>query len=407
MFQHIVTFLKAYHLKTDFLKQEMDRFIEQFKPREQWLLTEFIYGIIRNQILIDSVIDQRTKKIKQRERILLQIGIYGILFQDTTKDGILVNDLIRYVKKYIRGKEGFFNAVLRGVTADRNMILIEAEKNPELFYSIPEDFATYLKLIPSKWIQKIYRRSVIPPHYYFRVTRKGLAFSSALEQYRFFDQIYQLPRGGIGPIKEALEQGWCQIQDISAQLSCHLLDIQESDRVLELCAAPGTKTSLLAEQAATVMAIELNPHKVERLQIALKPYPNVSVVTQDARTPIRDQFDKVLIDPPCSALGTLGKYPEKKYLFDLRNIDCYPAIQLGILENGFASLKSGGELIYVVCTFTPDETEGVIDTFLSTHKNAIEVDFTTPESDFSGSRFYSIDHYDGDFFFICKIKKQL
>jgi 16S rRNA (cytosine967-C5)-methyltransferase len=143
------------------------------------------------------------------------------------------------------------------------------------------------------------------------------------------------------------------------------------------------------------------------MKLDLLNYQSIDSINKDASKPLREKnFDKIMIDAPCSALGTISKNPDKKYKFDLTEINNYSQIQLEILNNGFKHLKKGGELIYVVCTFTKEETTNVIDEFLKQNNDAKEVEFTTFDNKFTGKRLNTEMFYDGDIFFIAKIKKE-
>jgi 16S rRNA (cytosine967-C5)-methyltransferase len=174
-----------------------------------------------------------------------------------------------------------------------------------------------------------------------------------------------------------LQEGWVQVQDEAAQFISVLLDPQLGERVLDLCAAPGGKTTHLAQlmdNQGEIMAIDVSQAKLGLLQENCRRLgiTIVKTVTHDATTPLPfppGSFDRVLVDVPCTGLGTLRRNPDGKWRVKEADIPRLQQIQGKILTQAATMVKEGGVLVYSTCTMTSEENEGVIDVFLSERKD--------------------------------------
>jgi 16S rRNA (cytosine967-C5)-methyltransferase len=154
------------------------------------------------------------------------------------------------------------------------------------------------------------------------------------------------------------------IQDEGSQLIALLLG--HGRLMLDCCAAPGGKTRILADRSpqATVVAAELHPHRAA-LMSRLVPLANVRVICADARNlPFAAQFDRILVDAPCTGTGTLARNPEIKWRLKPEDISRLHAYQIEILNAATQKLAPGGQLLYSTCSLEPEENEAVIDGFL-------------------------------------------
>jgi 16S rRNA (cytosine967-C5)-methyltransferase len=139
------------------------------------------------------------------------------------------------------------------------------------------------------------------------------------------------------------------------------------ERILDCCAAPGSKTSLLArrDQNAKVYATELHPHRARLLQ-SLSRLPNVHVIAADARSlPFSSAFDRILADVPCSGTGTLARNPEIKWRLQSRDLLDLQARQVAILKSALRQLASTGQLVYSTCSLEREENEDVVEATLA------------------------------------------
>jgi len=181
-----------------------------------------------------------------------------------------------------------------------------------------------------------------------------------LEPGKLLSNAYVVAHGDITRTR-AFREGRVAIQDEGSQLVALLLG--NGERILDCCAAPGGKTRILAEENpnATVVAIDVHPHRAALLK-RLAPLPNVHVVATDARSmPFARGFDRILVDAPCTGTGTLARNPEIKWRLKLEDIARLQAYQIQILSSAMKQLAPGGRLLYSTCSLEPEENEGVIE----------------------------------------------
>jgi 16S rRNA (cytosine967-C5)-methyltransferase len=168
--------------------------------------------------------------------------------------------------------------------------------------------------------------------------------------------------------------------------------------VLDLCAAPGAKTTHLAALGAQVLAVERHPGRAQALKRTCERMGagTVRVEVADATVPRGEQFDRVLVDPPCSGLGTLQSRPDLRWRATPEAIEELARLQARILAAGAAATSPGGTLVYSVCTISQAESAGVLDAFLAEH-NDFAVDHTRR----------LLPHTDGtDGFFIARLQRR-
>ncbi|MGP2731086.1 16S rRNA (cytosine(967)-C(5))-methyltransferase RsmB, partial [Serratia marcescens] len=203
--------------------------------------------------------------------------------------------------------------------------------------------------------------------------------------------------------------GWVTVQDASAQGCVDLLDPQDGEQILDLCAAPGGKTTHILEAApkAHVMAVDIDEQRLARVKENLQRLRlHAEVKLGDGRTPQQwcgdKQFDRILLDAPCSATGVIRRHPDIKWLRRDRDIAELAALQADILEAVWPHLKSGGVMVYATCSILPDENSSQIAAFLQRHADAKLVE--TGDAQRPGRQ--NIPHpEDGDGFFYAKLIK--
>ena len=199
-----------------------------------------------------------------------------------------------------------------------------------------------------------------------------------------FSNIWSVPKAGRGErsIGKSLSHflGNLYIQNLASMIPPILLDPQPDDRVLDMCAAPGSKTSMLAslmEGKGLLVANERAKRRMQSLIFNLRKccVPNVLFFNQFGEhfgNLYYEQFDRVLVDPPCSALGTLGKNPEVLSWWTRARSATLANVQKSLLISGIKALRPGGLLVYSTCTITPEENEGVLDQVLEKYDLELE-----------------------------------
>ena len=363
-----------------------DAFREFFlSPKEKAFMTEIFYGVIRNKKFLDYIIDIYTKDIrKEWIRNLLRISIYQITFMDSDDKGV-VWEATELAKKYSIGISKFINGTLRNYLRNKESELkkLNDEKNYDVLYSIPKWFCDVLeKQYGNENLkQAITSLKKIP---YLSVRVNKLKYSE--EEFEEFlkekdiqiikkvDTVYYV-NSGLIINSEEFKAGKIIAQDASSYLAAKNLGAMPNELVLDICAAPGGKTAVLAEEmknSGEVIAIDIHQHKIKLIDTNMKKLGIniVKAIVMDARNVNKQgrKFDKILVDVPCSGYGVIRKKPEILYSKNRENVEELAKLQLEILNSAADILKDGGELIYSTCTITDEENTNNIEKFLEERK---------------------------------------
>ena len=405
-----------------------DAFREFFlSPKEKAFMTEIFYGVIRNKKFLDYIIDIYTKDIrKEWIRNLLRISIYQITFMDSDDKGV-VWEATELAKKYSIAISKFINGTLRNYLRNKDSELkkLNDEKNYDVLYSIPKWFCDVLeKQYGNENLkQAITSLKKIP---YLSVRVNKLKYSE--EEFEEFlkekdiqiikkvDTVYYV-NSGLIINSEEFKAGKIIAQDASSYLAAKNLGVMPNELVLDICAAPGGKTAVFAEEmknSGEVIAIDIHQHKIKLIDTNMKKLGIniVKAIVMDARNVNKQgrKFDKILVDVPCSGYGVIRKKPEILYSKNIENVEELAKLQLEILNSAADILKDGGELIYSTCTITDEENTNNIEKFLEERKEFKVEKLRIPESvlgDYDKLGGFCINYKEEimDNFYIIKLKK--
>lgn len=345
------------------------------------LITRTVYGVLENKIYLDYMIrklsDIRLKKIHENVLVILEIGVYNIHFLES-KDYATVDKLVDLTKKKNKRSTGFVNAILREFIRDEKEIATIYEnadiKSLSIRYSFPEEITRYIYDFYGMDYTKAYLRDAD------RVKNLAIRVNSLKTnkkelKNKLINGGFKVEEGNISNMSlivknpaglassKFFKAGFFTIQQEASMKTVEVLDPKENTRILDLCAAPGTKTSYLAEytkNTAKIVANDLAKSKnklilenIERLGLK-----NISLTNYDASSFVedfKDRFDYVLVDAPCSGLGVVGRKPEIRYNRSKETIVRLANLQREILENALKYVKKGGFLVYSTCTIGPLE----------------------------------------------------
>lgn len=345
------------------------------------LITRTVYGVLENKIYLDYMIrklsDIRLKKIHENVLVILEIGIYNIHFLES-KDYATVDKLVDLTKKKNKRSTGFVNAILREFIRDEKEIATIYEnddvKSLSIRYSFPEEITRYIYDFYGMDYTKAYLRDAD------RIKNLAIRVNSLKTnreelKNKLIDGGFKVEEGDISNMSlivknpaglassKLFKAGFFTIQQEASMKTVEVLDPKENTKILDLCAAPGTKTSYLAEytnNTAKIVANDLAKSKnklilenIERLGLK-----NISLTNYDASSFVeefKDEFDYVLVDAPCSGLGVVGRKPEIRYNRSKETIVRLANLQREILENALKYVKKGGFLVYSTCTIGPLE----------------------------------------------------
>ncbi|PIM80762.1 16S rRNA (cytosine(967)-C(5))-methyltransferase RsmB [Fusobacterium pseudoperiodonticum] len=396
--------------------------------KEKAFITEIFYGVLRNKNFLDYMIEKNTKVIKKEWiRNLLRISIYQLTFMSSDAKGV-VWEATEIAKKHGIAISKFINGTLRNYLRNKDSEIkkLHDEKNYEILYSIPQYFCDILeKQYGSENLnQAIISLKKIP---YLSVRVNKLKYSE--EEFEEFlkerdiqiikkvDSVYYVNSGLIINSKE-FKEGKIIAQDASSYLAAKNLGVKPNDLVLDICAAPGGKTAVLAEEMENkgeIIAIDIHQHKKKLIEENMKKLgiDIVKATVLDARNVNKQgrKFDKILVDVPCSGYGVIRKKPEILYTKNRENIEELASLQLEILNSAADILKDGGELIYSTCTIISQENTENVEKFLNERKEFKVKALNIPENvsgEYDKLGGFSINYKEEimDNFYIIKLVKE-
>ena len=396
--------------------------------KEKAFITEIFYGVLRNKKFLDYIIERYTKEIKKEWiRNLLRISIYQITFMDSDNKGIVWEATELTKKKYGMTISKFINGTLRNYLRNKDTELkrLDDEKNYEVLYSIPKWFYDTLeKQYGDNNLKKAITSLKKIPYLSVRVNKLKYSeeeFEEFLKEkdiqiIKKVDTVYYV-NSGLIIISEEFKTGKIIAQDASSYLAAKNLGVLSNELVLDICAAPGGKTAVLAEQMENkgeIIAIDIHQHKIKLIETNMKKLgiDIVKAIVMDARNVNKQgrKFDKILVDVPCSGYGVIRKKPEILYSKNRENIEELAKLQLEILNSAADILKDGGELVYSTCTITDKENTNNIEKFLKERKEFKVEKLYIPENvsgDYDKLGGFCINYKEEimDNFYIIKLKK--
>lgn len=359
------------------------------------LLYEIVHGVVRWQGRLDWILNGFYKgtfsKAIPNLKNALRVALYQILFLDRVPDYAAVNEVVEFVKK-LQGQKpaDLVNAVLRNIIRSKNTIRYP-DPDEDLvgylaaYYSHPSWMVKrYVARFGRENTEKLLAANNEKPYLTLRINAlktKPDEFKTLLEnvglkyhQGNFLPEFFKLHNLTNITAWEYYTKGYFNIQDESAGLACRLLDVQEGQRVLDMCAAPGGKTAYIAalmHSRGEVVAIDRFESRLKLLQknMTRLSVDCVRVVEADALEYKSLPFDRVLVDTPCSGSGTLSKKPDikwKKDLFDIRDLNI---LQSKLLAKAASLVKVGGVVVYSTCSIEPEENFEIVKKFLGENPN--------------------------------------
>ena len=405
-----------------------DAFREFFlSPKEKAFMTEIFYGVIRNKKFLDYIIERYTKDIrKEWIRNLLRISIYQITFMNSDDKGV-VWEATELAKKYSIAISKFINGTLRNYLRNKDSELkrLDDEKNYEVLYSIPKWFYDTLeKQYGNDNLKQVITSLKKIPYLSVRVNKLKYSeeeFEEFLKEkdiqiIKKVNTVYYV-NSGLIINSEEFKTGKIIAQDASSYLAAKNLGTMPNELVLDICAAPGGKTAVFAEEmknSGEVIAIDIHQHKIKLIDTNMKKLgiDIVKAIVMDARNVNKQgrKFDKILVDVPCSGYGVIRKKPEILYSKNRENVEELAKLQLEILNSAADILKDGGELIYSTCTITDEENTNNIKKFLEERKEFKVEKLYIPENisgDYDKLGGFCINYKEEimDNFYIIKLKK--
>ncbi|MBS2021210.1 MAG: 16S rRNA (cytosine(967)-C(5))-methyltransferase RsmB [Deltaproteobacteria bacterium] len=368
------------------------------EPREAALATELVYGTLRWRLALERALakhgDRAVDTLDAPVRTALLIGAFELVFHPRVPERAAVNEAVELAKDLKAQKaSGYVNAVLRRLASKRELpappdVQVDPAGHLAAISAHPrwlcERWIAWLGFEEAKLLclaNQVQARASV------RVNRRRATIAQA--QQALFESGLQCEPGLLSPDALILQegsppaldleghtQGLFQAQDEAAQLVSLFAAPTEGMKVLDACAAPGGKSCHLAElvgPTGSVLALDLHARKAKGIEEAARRlgHANLTARAADASLPLPDlaheAFDLLLLDAPCSGLGTLRRHPEVRLKRTSEDIDRLSNLQRRLLDNLAAYVKPGGVLVYALCTLTAEECDEVPRRFLEAH----------------------------------------
>jgi len=369
----------------------------ELSGQDKALLFEIVHGVLRWMGKLDWILNGFYKgaytKCIPNVKNALRVGLYQILFLEKIPDYAAVNESVEFIKR-LQGQKPAdqANAVLRNIIRSKEGIRYP---NPEedligylsAFYSHPAWLVKrWLNFFGQEQTEALLIANNEKPSLTLRVNTsktsvdefKALLKSVDLKFYdgKFNNDFIKLRTLTNIAGWEYFEKGYFTIQDESTGLPCKLLDVKPGMRVLDLCAAPGGKTSYLSNlmnDTGEIIALDRYESRLKILEKNLKRLgaTNIKLVEENALEYNADEFDRILVDAPCSGLGTLSKKPDIKWKRDLGDIRELTKLQLELLKKAASLVKVEGSVVYSTCTIEPEENYDVVKKFIKDNPNFV------------------------------------
>lgn len=361
---------------------------------DRGLLTELVYGISRRQRTLDALIDQFARKPAAEQppdlRHLLHLGLYQLRYLSQIPASAAVNTTVDLTKRNgLAGLSGLVNALLRAyLRAQASGDPLQLSDDPALRLGVLHSFPDWIVRL---WLDSLgfaetealcqwFNR---PPQLDLRVNRlrasreqveAALAEFGAQPVPGVAAALRLTGRPGAIANLPGFDQGWWTVQDSSAQLVAPLLDPQPGEVVADACAAPGGKTTHLAElmgDQGQIWACDRARSRLKRLEENVQRLGLHSIRAHVGDScsfeQLRGTCDRVLVDAPCSGLGTLHRHADARWRQTPETVQALTHLQASLLKQTAQWLRPGGSLVYATCTLHPAENEQIIEQFLVQH----------------------------------------
>jgi 16S rRNA (cytosine967-C5)-methyltransferase len=366
---------------------------DELNDLDKRFLTELTHGVVRWKTRLDFIIEQFCKnKFAMQDpniRNAMRVALYQILFLSKIPHAAAVNEAVEFVKK-IRGQKAanLVNAVLRNIIRNLNKLPTpDHETDPVQYLSIMYSHPSWMV---KRWVDRygLYETEQLLSANNERptiVVRANTLKITADELVKLFEErnirntrskylenfIKVGHLSGIYNL-DLFEKGYFSVQDESSGLVVKLLDPKPGETVIDLCSAPGGKTTFIGElmkNQGKIIAVDKYEHRLNLVKQSCERLgvENVEFIPKDALEVDVEPADKVLVDAPCSGLGVIQKKPDIKWQRELSDIRNLAKTQIELLEKASKLVKNGGVIVYSTCTIEPEENIEVVKEFLSRH----------------------------------------
>ena len=392
------------------------------KPSTPAFVRELVYGVLERKLTLDYYIDQLLTEgidsLKMPEITILRMGIYQLGYMEKVPEYAAVSECVDLAKKYCKGRAGLINGVLREYQNKKIYLTLPARDEDEIKYlSIKYSYAPWiielwLKYYSMSFVEQLLEAGNQTPPLTVRANWLKIRKEDLKKAFR--ERGFEVEDGKLAQnalnVKgskvldsELYRYGLFTPQDESSMLVSEKIGVKQGDLVMDVCAAPGGKTTAIAERmnnTGKIVASDIYRRKLDLVDKEAKRLgiTNIETRSWDATrvdSTMVKKADKVLVDAPCSGLGVVRRKPEIKYRELSEDIMMMPKKQADILSASSSYVKPGGTLVYSTCTINPEENEKIIDQFLKRNRDFEKVERTLLLPNVNGT----------DGFFICVMKR--
>lgn len=376
---------------SDELPKQQDKLI----GKDKGLLQEMCYGVLRYLPELENDVRHLMQKpLKGKQRVfhfLLLVGVYQIRYMRIPDHAAVSETVAATSVLKNRHMKALVNAVLRGFL---RTLEAESKQTHKIDNSLPDPIkynhpGWFIKKVqqgyPEQW-QAILEANQQRPPMWLRANQQhhtSEQYQALLNEANIDIAIIEPNSHAISLVKPidvaklpGFDEGWVSVQDAAAQQAARLLDCQPNDVVLDCCAAPGGKTCHILEQTPTIAsmtAIDIEESRLTRVHENLERlHLSANVIAADAASKAwwsGEQFDRILLDAPCSGTGVIRRHPDIKWLRKADDIDKLVILQQQILDNIWSLLKPGGTLVYATCSILPEENCQQISRFIAQNQD--------------------------------------
>jgi 16S rRNA (cytosine967-C5)-methyltransferase len=367
----------------------------RLSPADRGLCHELVCGVVRWQATLDRLIARKTTPSREPRPALvnlLRLGLYQIFWLDRIPPHAAVHETVEQAKRsgYV-SQSGFINAVLRGYLREfdevKKILADMKVSQPALGWSHPEWLVErWRKNFGDEKTRQLLEWNNTPPKTFARVNTLKTDAAKLIERWREENVEYDFctrdwtgenlafelkshpPLNSLGSFRA----GWFYIQDPSTLLAPVLLGAQPGETILDLCAAPGGKTTFTAQLMNNEGKIIAHDSFADRLKLIRENCTRLGVTCATATATFNFEpatFDRVLVDAPCSNTGVMRRRVDLRWLIQPAEIERLRTTQLVLLKQAATVLKPGGVIVYSTCSLEPEENSEVVKEFLASNPN--------------------------------------
>ena len=363
----------------------------ELQPNDRGLCHELVMGVLRRRLWLDRLIAHYANRDPERldlaVRIALRLGLYQLRFLSRVPASAAVNESVKLVRvARVRSADVLVNAVLRRATREPEYDPVVALADPLERIAVETSHPLWLidrwaKAFGVDETAAFAQANDATPSVAFRVIQNRASESEVIQAIRAAGAVVSPSRltpaawraeGSTKIVRQLALEGVVYVQDEASQLVAHVLAAKEGERILDVCAAPGSKSTHIADltnDKAFIVSGDVHEHRLRTLTTiaATQRFSSIHAVNMDGTGELpfaESSFDRVLVDAPCTGTGTLQRNPEIRWRISPADIENLSARQFHILVSASRMVKPGGRLVYSTCSVEPEENEQVVGRFL-------------------------------------------